>query len=268
MNINNSTSHNAYSVFHDDYLYVFDGNYPNDSLYVYRTNPWYGFENPIETIHVPQHVAIDYGSIHISDDYLYIGTCVYLLSDPSSPEFYFSMNHLACGARESWVVFGQGNENDEPTEVYDISEYPHYRLLASMQSDGALYNQPRIYSFWINDTLWNYNWYALCGFILDETGVLEPVTPIELPKQCQLHPAYPNPFNPVTRIRFDVPEACDVCITVHNILGQEVTQLVNGEMQVGCHEVQFHASGFASGLYFVRMSTPDYCGVQKILLMR
>jgi hypothetical protein len=79
---------------------------------------------------------------------------------------------------------------------------------------------------------------------------------------------YPNPFNPTTKIRFTVPEASAVKLTVFNAIGEAVKDLVNNYYEVGSHEVIFNASNFASGIYFVRMESGSFVSTRKITLMK
>jgi hypothetical protein len=82
-----------------------------------------------------------------------------------------------------------------------------------------------------------------------------PETVEELPLAPQLYQNYPNPFNPTTRIQFALPYDAFVTLKVYNILGQEVTVLLNREqMGGGVMEVAFNASNLASGVYFYRIT--------------
>ena len=88
-----------------------------------------------------------------------------------------------------------------------------------------------------------------------------------------LHPNYPNPFNPSTTIRYDVPEVADVRIVVYNTLGQEVATLLYERRQVGAHAVVWDgmdARGrqVSSGIYVVRMTGPEFTQVRKVLLLK
>ncbi len=88
------------------------------------------------------------------------------------------------------------------------------------------------------------------------------------PTVFALHNAYPNPFNPTTTMRFDVPQTSRVSLAIYNVMGQRVTTLVDRQLQVGSHAVTFDASSLSSGIYFVRMDAPGFNAVQKIMLMK
>jgi hypothetical protein len=79
---------------------------------------------------------------------------------------------------------------------------------------------------------------------------------------------YPNPFNPSTTIRNALPSRSHITLTVFNPLGQIVRELVNGEMDAGYHEVQFDATGLASGIYFYRMRAGNFVETKRLLLLR
>jgi hypothetical protein len=91
---------------------------------------------------------------------------------------------------------------------------------------------------------------------------------VSAPDEYALHNAYPNPFNPMTTISFDLPEACKVSMIVYNIQGKEVVELVNEYKSAGSYEVTFNAKDLVSGVYFVRLEAGDFSQVQKIVLMK
>lgn len=80
--------------------------------------------------------------------------------------------------------------------------------------------------------------------------------------------AYPNPFNPELTVRYDLPSAGQVTVQVFDILGRQVAELVNGTLQAGHHEVTWDAATHASGLYLLRMNTPQGSVTQKAMLLR
>jgi len=88
------------------------------------------------------------------------------------------------------------------------------------------------------------------------------------PTCVRLYENYPNPFNPLTTIRYGLPNRSHVTLTVFNTLGQQVAVLQNAEQEAGYHEVQFDASGLASGVYFYRMQAGDFVATKRLLLLR
>jgi len=88
------------------------------------------------------------------------------------------------------------------------------------------------------------------------------------PNKSQLYQNYPNPFNPSTTIKFELPKASHVTLTVYDILGREVAVLVNERRNAGVYEVKFDGSNLASGVYFYRIQAGDYVFTKKLLLMK
>lgn len=79
---------------------------------------------------------------------------------------------------------------------------------------------------------------------------------------------YPNPFNPSTTIGYGLPKRSHVSLTVLNLLGQHVAQLVNEEMEGGYHEVQFNAANCSSGIYFYRLQAGDNVQTKRLLFVQ
>jgi len=92
---------------------------------------------------------------------------------------------------------------------------------------------------------------------------------IEVPKEFALHNAYPNPFNPVTSIRFDLPKTSPVKLIIYNALGRQVTTLVSSQsLAAGYHEVKWNAQPYASGVYFCRMEAGAFTSTKKLMLLK
>ncbi len=88
------------------------------------------------------------------------------------------------------------------------------------------------------------------------------------PEDFRLYSAYPNPFNPVTTIGFDVPAESNVTLEIYNISGQRVDELHAGSMTAGFHTVTWNAAGHPSGLYFARLQAGNTVLNQKLVLMK
>jgi hypothetical protein len=89
-----------------------------------------------------------------------------------------------------------------------------------------------------------------------------------LPLWFSLEQNYPNPCNPSTTIRFELPKSSDVRLSVFDMLGREVSVLVNERRGAGVHEVRFDASGLSSGIYFYRLQAGTYVDTRKLLMIR
>jgi hypothetical protein len=89
-----------------------------------------------------------------------------------------------------------------------------------------------------------------------------------LPSPFTLGQNSPNPFNPTTTIRYGLLKASHVTLTVYNMLGQQVAQLVDEQHQAGYHDVVFRGDGLASGVYFYRIQAGDFVASKKLLLLK
>ena len=89
-----------------------------------------------------------------------------------------------------------------------------------------------------------------------------------IPTEFSLSAAYPNPFNPVTNLKFGLPVDSKVSIQIYNLQGKVVSTLLNDNMQAGYHSVVWNADEFGSGIYFVQMIAGDYIHTQKIMLVK
>ena len=84
----------------------------------------------------------------------------------------------------------------------------------------------------------------------------------------QLSQNYPNPFNPSTTIRYTLPAAAEVSITVFDIAGRQVAAYPQGRRSVGEHSFEWDAGEFASGVYFYQLRAGDYSALRKAVLMK
>ncbi|HEY5124791.1 MAG TPA: FG-GAP-like repeat-containing protein [Ignavibacteria bacterium] len=126
--------------------------------------------------------------------------------------------------------------------------------------------------------------------IIDKYGLIQPnrfLTAVEgqsltiiefkenvVPTEFALEQNYPNPFNPVTKIRFEIPlskggqRGLYSTLKVFDILGKEITTLVNESLQPGMYEVTFDGTQYTSGVYFYRLSSDDYTDTKKMLMIK
>jgi hypothetical protein len=88
------------------------------------------------------------------------------------------------------------------------------------------------------------------------------------PKEFRLDQNFPNPFNPTTTIQYQLPKAARVTLKIYDILGSEVTTLVNEEQEAGYKEVKFNANNIASGMYIYRLTAGDFVSTRKMMMMK
>lgn len=90
----------------------------------------------------------------------------------------------------------------------------------------------------------------------------------DLPERIQLFQNYPNPFNPVTTIRFSLPAAAEVELSVYDLLGRKVESLLSETRDAGWHSVVWDAGGYASGVYLYRLRVERSFQTGMMILMK
>lgn len=90
----------------------------------------------------------------------------------------------------------------------------------------------------------------------------------EIPKQFSLGQNYPNPFNPTTTISYNLPVSGFVSLKIFDLLGKEITALVNESKEPGIYSATFDASKLVSGIYFYRLSAGEFIQTKKLILMK
>ncbi len=90
----------------------------------------------------------------------------------------------------------------------------------------------------------------------------------QIPKEFAIYQNFPNPFNPTTNIRYDLPKSANVNIELFNTLGQKIITLVNTPKTAGYHTVKFDASELSSGVYLYRIQAGSFSQVKKLVVMK
>ena len=94
-----------------------------------------------------------------------------------------------------------------------------------------------------------------------------------MPETFTLHQNYPNPFNPITSLRYDLPEQAEVILTVYDLMGREVTQLVNATQEAGYRSVQWNATDkqgktVSAGVYLYQIQAGEFVQTMKMVLLK
>jgi hypothetical protein len=89
------------------------------------------------------------------------------------------------------------------------------------------------------------------------------------PVAYSLSQNYPNPFNPSTTIEFSIPENVkNVKLTIYNVLGQKITELVNTSLDAGKYVYHWNAKNVATGLYIYELRTDKFVAIKKMILLK
>jgi hypothetical protein len=90
----------------------------------------------------------------------------------------------------------------------------------------------------------------------------------DIPDRFNLYNNYPNPFNPVSKIKFDIAKTGNVKLIIYDVLGRELATLVNEQLKPGTYEAEFDGSNYPSGIYFYRLETPEFTNTKKMVLIK
>jgi hypothetical protein len=90
----------------------------------------------------------------------------------------------------------------------------------------------------------------------------------ELPSEFSLEQNYPNPYNPVTKIKYSLPNESFVTLKIYNLIGEELFTLVNEDKAIGNYEIEFNAKALPSGIYFYQLQGGNFVKTKKMVLMK
>ncbi|XWN36898.1 MAG: T9SS type A sorting domain-containing protein [Balneola sp.] len=172
------------------------------------------------------------------------------------------------------VVFGWNKADYADSYQLQISETQSFESIVidtsdisgtTVEIDGLAENTEYFWRVRSENSAGNSEWSEAAGFM---TQIFTSLEEGSVPTEFKLHQNYPNPFNPGTTIRYDLKTAGPVSIRVYDITGKEVMTLLNGKRSAGSHTVNFNASGLASGVYILRMTTPGFVQIRKMTLIK
>jgi hypothetical protein len=111
-------------------------------------------------------------------------------------------------------------------------------------------------------------WYDGISIARVNTTIVNVAEHKEISGEFSLHQNFPNPFNPATTITYSLPKAAHVRLKIYNLLGREVTTLVDQQMPAGAHQATWNALGVTSGVYFYKISAGNYSKTHKMILLQ
>lgn len=180
------------------------------------------------------------------------------------------------GVQLKWATRSEINSYGFFVQRRKDSDSTFVELQGSFIAGHGTTTVPQQYSY-IDGTATQGTWfYRLRQVDLDGSGrltesisvIVTPGAAAEIPSQFTLDQNYPNPFNPSTTIRYGLPQASPVTLTIFDLLGNTVANIVAGVQVAGYHEVHYDASALASGVYFYRVQAGDFVKTMRFLLLR
>ncbi len=168
-----------------------------------------------------------------------------------------------------WTTATETNNQGFQIERALSSTVPEWKNIGYAAGFGTT-TEPKSYSFIDSKVSSGTYIYRLKQIDLDGTYKYSNEVSVEvtLPLEYSLDQNYPNPFNPSTTIKYSIPEDGFVKLSVYNMLGEEVSTLVNGNQEAGRYELSFNASELSSGVYVYRLEAPNYTSSKKLILLR
>jgi len=187
--------------------------------------------------------------------------------------FSFSANYLNKQVKLTWQTATEiNNYGFEIERKYsgpaDVSNNS-WEKIGFVQGNGNS-NSPKYYSFIDKNLLSGYYSYRLKQIDYDGSYTYSDVLKVKVDYKPQILDVknYPNPFNPITKIYYEIPEDGFVTLKIYNALGKEIKTLINENKIAGSYEIEFDASGLPTGIYFNVLQVGDKRVVRKMQLIK
>ncbi|NQV38181.1 MAG: T9SS type A sorting domain-containing protein [Candidatus Marinimicrobia bacterium] len=281
--VNYSTGRILSSVEVGQYIYIRYFEYGSNYVDVREKNSL----NFVTTLNLPSL----FRNISVHDELLFVGSnqvdslWIYSITDPINPSLlttisipppdflpsYYNNGHSATYLNDSLLAIYV----TDGIEIFDIQDAnnPFYRgswyngdprtYIKSNNSDYFLVNQPMTqFDNYSGITKISFDWLSIFS---------EDISPV--PLNYALHPASPNPFNPTTTIRYDLPEDAYVSINVYDLLGRQIINLVNTDMTAGYRSALWNGTDrygrpVSSGMYLYQIQAGEFVQTNQMILLK
>jgi len=225
--------------------------------------------------------AVSFTSVSLADGYYAMGA----QSDASLPVELTSFEVLDTrdnGITLHWITESEINNLgfilDRRTPTIDWIEIASFVTDTELQGQGSVSHQT-IYTYTDNTVIDNEVYdYRIADVDYDgnkeyHSLQLMGISPASIPSTYVLHQNYPNPFNPITTIRYEIPEASLVNITIYDMMGRIVNNLVSSQQNTGYKSIQWNAANnlgepVSAGLYLYTIQAGDFRQAKKMVLLK
>lgn len=210
---------------------------------------------------------------------------IYDNSASTNPNFFGTLN-ITYSCCEQYI-YGSGNITDNPLFVHTppagycfLSQFASGQGSDSPCVDAGDPSSPMIGGSTRTDMIWDtgvvdmgFHWTTLFH---DGTGLAELLDDVytpaafasAVPTEITLLPPYPNPFNPETKLIFELKTAGEASLVIYDIFGREVVRLVKGWHSAGVFKAIFDGSQLSSGVYFARLTAGGFQQIRKLVLIK
>lgn len=188
----------------------------------------------------------------------------------------YPLNYIVPGTGWQYLIF-------QTPFIWDGTS----NLLLEICYDNASFNSnSSVYATPINNMVWHQSLDLSSGSGCNDLNVgsaqplrpniafyLNSILPVKenvniIPKEYSLLQNFPNPFNPVTKISFSIPQKDFVSLKVYDVLGREITTLINEVKQPGSYTIDFDGSSLSSGVYFYKITSDNFTDVKRMILVK
>ncbi len=178
---------------------------------------------------------------------------------PNSPQIYYAIcyHYDSLNAPTQWGVFRSTDSLKSWTLLEGSQDLPLFEYTLDEHS--------RVFIDKLSGSLFVTSAHGLYRYYKPVTGIQTVSGP---PSQFILYPNYPNPFNPSTVVKYDLPKASRVLVEIYNVLGERIETLEDKTEQAGTHEVSFDGSRLPSGVYLFRIQTDYGNRIIKMMLLK
>jgi hypothetical protein len=153
--------------------------------------------------------------------------------------------------------------NDEDPVINEIVSNTYYQVTGGTLNSSTTYNW-KVRSF--AGGLWG-DWSEVWSFTTGSgDNIQNPDNSLSI--TSVLHQNFPNPFNPVTNITFDLAKTSPVKVIVYDLQGREIAKLLDASLNSGFYRISWNATNLPSGVYFYRMVTDNYIETKKLILKK
>ncbi len=210
-------------------------------------------------------------NIAIGGDYAYVttrenGVKIIRIADPVNPGVFGSVgaNYVtAVAANENTLIFSQYPPFSTEGVIYamDLADPVHPVEVGHYNIDEEILDMEIFESYLLTISTHKFTVYQV-----DALSTVQ--TPQETPHEFALYPCYPNPFNASAVLKYSLPVAGQIRLTIHNLLGQRVVTLYEGMQLAGTYTATWDASQIGSGLYFAQLQSDNNIKTIKMVLLK